>query len=35
MSISIREAKSDEIKKNINSVKKMTKGMRFDENMDV
>ena len=33
MGIRVREAKSDEIKKNINTVKKMTKGMGFDENM--
>ena len=33
LSISIREAKSNEIKKNISTVRKMTKGMGFDENM--
>lgn len=33
MSIQIIEAKSEEIKKNIRTVKNMTKGMAFDENM--
>lgn len=33
MGIQIREAKSDEMIKNIHTVKQMTKGMGFDENM--
>lgn len=33
MGIQVREAKSDEMKKNISTVKQMTKGMGFDENM--
>lgn len=33
MGIQIREAKSEEMKKNIRTVKKMTRGMGFDENM--
>ena len=33
MSIEIREANSLEMKKNIRTVKKMTTGMGFDENM--
>lgn len=33
MGIQIREATSEEMKKNIRTVKKMTKGMGFDENM--
>lgn len=33
MGIQIREAKSEEMKKNICTVKRMTKGMGFDENM--
>lgn len=33
MGIQIREAKSEEMKKNILTVKQMTKGMGFDENM--
>jgi len=33
MGIQIREAKSEEMIKNIHTVKKMTKGMGFDENM--
>ena len=33
MGIQIREAKSEEMKKNIRTVKQMTKGMGFDENM--
>lgn len=34
MGIQIREAKSKAMKKNIRTVKQMTKGMGFDENMD-
>ena len=33
MGIQIREAKSEEMQKNIRTVKQMTKGMGFDENM--
>ena len=33
MGIQIREATSDEMKKNIRTVRQMTKGMGFDENM--
>ena len=33
MGIEVREATSDEMKKNIRTVKKMTNGMGFDENM--
>lgn len=33
MGIQIREAKSEEMRKNIRTVKQMTKGMGFDENM--
>lgn len=33
MGINIREAKSNEMKKNIRTVRQMTKGMGFDENM--
>lgn len=33
MSVDIREATSKEIQKNIQVVKRMTKGMSFDENM--
>lgn len=33
MGIKIREAKSEEMRKNIHTVKQMTKGMGFDENM--
>ena len=33
MSIYIRKAESEEFKKNIEIVKKMTRGMNFDENM--
>lgn len=33
MGIQTREAKSEEMRKNIHTVKKMTKGMGFDENM--
>lgn len=33
MGIEIREAKSKEMKKNIHTVRKMTEGMGFDENM--
>ena len=33
MTIEIRKAESKEIKKNIQTVRKMTKGMSFDENM--
>lgn len=34
MSVDIREATSKEIQKNIQVVKRMTKGMSFDENID-
>lgn len=34
MSIEVRKAESQEIKKNIEIVKKMTRGMSFDENME-
>lgn len=34
MAIHIREAKSKEIQKNIWTVRQMTKGMKFDENME-
>ena len=34
MGIEVREATSDEMKKNIRTVKKMTNGMGFDENME-
>lgn len=33
MSIEIRKAESEEIKRNIQTVKRMTRGMSFDENM--
>lgn len=33
MGIQIREATSEEMRKNIRIVKQMTKGMGFDENM--
>lgn len=33
MGIQIREAKSEEMKRNVSTVRRMTKGMGFDENM--